>query len=526
MGQTSTICCNNDSETAGLVAAADVHPDPAEGQRQLSSSRGEAEIPRPSLVAEDGVTRVSSKQKAAKISAQLVGRSQEQLEDQMESLLDDMESTLSSFSVKYRQYRISSSPKPMKEGGGFTSVDEHLHKVIMQVRRLQQSTKKETEGFDSAMADMYLGNKRKRLRSLPDIVRKVMAEMRIARLLKSWGIERRSSFQEGSFEAQAAELPISDWSGVNPFEVETKCQQPLTLVFYGIWHNSKLPDVFKVSKDVLLDMLRAVESGYTETNPFHSRVHAAEVTLMTYQIFSMLSAIPKWQSYFSEVDLMVLILSSAIHDIGHPAVNNDFMVKTKSDMALRYHDTAVLENFHLATAFELMKQKGVSLLEHKLPSPPVNSLRRRVIDIVLATDMAVHKRHIDRLTEEIEKAETDLDVDKRFLEQYIVHMADIGHALRPAEQHQEWTKRVSQEFYTQGDREKELGFTPLALFDREKAPPLGKGQHGFVTFVVQPLWMPLGGLLGHEADCANRCLQANIECWKEMAEQEEAEERE
>eukprot|EP00931_Biecheleriopsis_adriatica_P007198 TRINITY_DN108506_c0_g1_i1.p1 TRINITY_DN108506_c0_g1~~TRINITY_DN108506_c0_g1_i1.p1 ORF type:complete len:577 (+),score=130.06 TRINITY_DN108506_c0_g1_i1:90-1820(+) len=511
MGQ-SYACCTDESQTAELVAAADVLADPA-------LIFDDPATPKALAVDNHGFS-TSSASKARK--------TQEQLEAEMESLLDDMESAVTSFSVQYRQYRTTSAPRRSRVG--FTSADENLHKAILQFRRVDQLDRtnrpSKTGEENGELLDMYLGKKKKRLKSLPDIVRKVMAEVRIARLLNQWGRKsRRASFIKGSFEAEAAELRIDTWDGVNPFEVDTKFQEPLTMVFYAIWLNSNLQHVFKVGKNELLDMLRAIESGYTAANPFHSRVHAAEVTLMSFQCFAVLSGMQKWESYFSEIDLMVLIFAAAIHDIGHPAVNNDFMVKTKSDMALRYHDSAVLENFHLATAFELMKQKGVSMLEHKLPSPPVNSLRRRVIDIVLGTDMAVHKNHIEKMSSEMEKAKTDQDIDKRTLEKYLMHMADIGHALRPVEQHQEWTRRVSQEFYTQGDREKELGLVPLALFDREKAPPLGKSQYGFLKFVVEPLWIPFSGLLEEEAKPGDDFLQENIQVWKAMADEEEAEEQ-
>ncbi|CAE8650961.1 unnamed protein product, partial [Polarella glacialis] len=165
---------------------------------------------------------------------------------------------------------------------------------------------------------------------------------------------------------------------------------------------------------------------------------AAEVTLSSYYFWSSLSEQPGFQDYFTEVDLLVWLVSTAVHDIGHPAVNNDFLVKTKSSLALRYHDRAVLENFHIATAFELMKEKGVALLDHNMPSPPSSSLRNRVVEIILATDMAVHKSLVEDFAKEVQRNKNRQDIDKLLLEKTFVHMADIG-------------------------------FTPIPLFDREKA---------------------------------------------------------
>lgn len=102
------------------------------------------------------------------------------------------------------------------------------------------------------------------------------------------------------------------------------------------------------------------------------------------------------------------------------------------------------------------------MLDHNLPSPPVTSLRRRIVEIVLATDMAVHKKQVDDMARSVERHTNRQEIDKRMLEQYIVHTADVGHPFRPVPQHQEWARRVNEEFLQQGDREKELGFTPIA----------------------------------------------------------------
>ena len=46
-----------------------------------------------------------------------------------------------------------------------------------------------------------------------------------------------------------------------------------------------------------------------------------QVTLMTYQIWSYLSK-GAFKGYFEQVDLLVVLLAAAIHDIGHPGTNN------------------------------------------------------------------------------------------------------------------------------------------------------------------------------------------------------------
>lgn len=406
--------------------------------------------------------------------------------------------------------------------------EERLHAIYLLLRRLRagssgklQDAEKEKENI----ARMHLGRRAtKRFKNFPGIVRKVTAEIRLARVLKSWqkdlgfaGAPKQGSFE--NFHVEASKLQTGVWDGVDVFDLDRKCSEPLALIFLSIWKEKGLSTLCKAKEARVMDLVRQIEKGYI-ANPYHNRMHAGEVMLMAYQFWSLMSSMPAFEGYFEEVDLLVVILAAAIHDIGHPGVSNDFMVKTKTDVALRYHDMSVLENFHLATAFEIMRDTGVSMLEHNLPSPPVASLRSRVVEIVLATDMAVHKSVLESLESELRTNQRKQDVDKLVLEKAMVHMADIGHPLRPVEAHQRWTKRINEEFFAQGDREKELGFTPLPLLDRSKAPPVGKGQLGFLKFVIEPLWLQVSTFLGPRAKPASLYYQRNMRAWQAIADTE------
>jgi len=248
------------------------------------------------------------------------------------------------------------------------------------------------------------------------------------------------------------------------------------------------------------------------------------VTLTAYYLWSQLAAQQGWQDYFVEVDLLVLLVAAAIHDVGHPAVNNDFMIKTRADLALRYNDKSVLENYHAATAFRSMRDRGIDLLEHNLPSPPPGALRTRVIDMVLATDMEFHKQTVCALQSEVQNNANVQDIDKLVLERNIIHMSDIGHPLRPKDQHKEWSRLLTEEFFAQGDREKALKLQPIQLFDRDRAPSLAKGQLGFLNFVVMPTWKTMRLVLGDEgAAPPDECLRENISGWEAEAARESEE---
>ena len=86
---------------------------------------------------------------------------------------------------------------------------------------------------------------------------------------------------------------------------------------------------------------------------------------------------------------MAALIAAAIHDVDHPGRNNSFLVNSSDKLAILYNDDSVLENHHLAVAFQLLQDSSCNFLEN-LKSTQVKALRKMIIDMVLATDMDKH----------------------------------------------------------------------------------------------------------------------------------------
>jgi len=361
--------------------------------------------------------------------------------------------------------------------------------------------------------------------SFRDVARKVRLGNRV---IGHWRLATEESAKRCFLErnlTQESLKCIDTWDGMDPFQEEKEHGQPLVKVFMTIWTRRKMKNLSSNDDKKVHDFAEAVEERYRK-NRYHNSIHAADVTLAVHSWVTQVCENTDTREFFTGVDMLVSLVASAIHDIDHPAVNNDFLIKSRDPLALRYNDTSVLENYHCATAFELMQRLGVDMLKHKLPSPASAALRARVINMVIGTDMQHHQDIIDSLAAELSKEDNMQDIDKVVLEKNILHMADISHPLRPWQQHVDWSKRCTDEFLSQGDREKALGLPSLPLFDREKAPPLAKGQVGFIRFVVNPGWTTLYRILGPDADLPNQNLKDNLSEWERLAEQEEQQEAE
>ena len=62
--------------------------------------------------------------------------------------------------------------------------------------------------------------------------------------------------------------------------------------------------------------------------------------------------------------LFAIVFAAAVHDLQHPGVNNDFLIKTMHPLAVRHADQSVNEHHHLSTAFDLLLQDEFNFL-HK-----------------------------------------------------------------------------------------------------------------------------------------------------------------
>jgi hypothetical protein len=94
-----------------------------------------------------------------------------------------------------------------------------------------------------------------------------------------------------------------------------------------------LKQTYSIKTTTLTDFLKAIESGYFG-NSYHNATHAADV--MSSMFFFIERSI--LLDNMSEVDILASIIATLGHDIGHPGLNNRYMVNSKDDIALRYND--------------------------------------------------------------------------------------------------------------------------------------------------------------------------------------------
>lgn len=85
-------------------------------------------------------------------------------------------------------------------------------------------------------------------------------------------------------------------------------------------------------------------------------------------------------------------------------------------------------------------------------------------------------------------------IDKQKALSLLLHCADISHPSKTWHLHEKWTNLLVQEFFAQGDKEKELGLPFSPLCDRNNTH-IAQSQIGFINFIVEPSMGVLGDMI-------------------------------
>ena len=270
-----------------------------------------------------------------------------------------------------------------------------------------------------------------------------------------------------------------------------------------------------VNENVLAKFCRCIEKGYRPSNTYHNKIHAADVVQATTHFL-----IHSPNANLNELERFSLIISAAIHDYDHPGVNNSFLVNTEDPLAIAYNDRSPLENHHVAMAFIAMSDDSCKITK-QFRLEDQKRFRKICISTVLATDMAKNFEIVGQFKNLIQDdpkkyIKWDDNNHVELIMQMILKLGDVSHPARKFDTHYKWSQRCVEEFYTQGDKEKESNMTPLGFMDRSK-DYLPRSQVGFLQFVALPLYKPMADFCPDVVKPMIENIENNIINWKKYA---------
>eukprot|EP00741_Cyanophora_paradoxa_P015666 tig00020903_g15123.t1 len=315
--------------------------------------------------------------------------------------------------------------------------------------------------------------------------------------------------------AKVAEAAVSDaWDDFDAFTLERHAGgRPLEFLATEVGRRTSILQANAVDVKKFRTFVASVEGGYKRV-PYHSSTHAADVV----QAMSWLLHAGGLRAHLRPIDALAALTAAVIHDVNHEGRNNGFEIATQSELAMLYNDQSVLENHSLALSFAALRSPATDFVSH-LPKDQRAEFRRVIVGAVLATDMARHFEKVAEFKARVVAStlQTPPDspggqsstgsagdgetsrrgsaaaqfapltaADRGLFIALCLKVADISNAGRSRPQHVEWTSRVSEEFFLQGDEERRLGLPISPYCDRATTLP-SAATAGFLSFLALPL---------------------------------------
>ena len=297
---------------------------------------------------------------------------------------------------------------------------------------------------------------------------------------------------------------------IDPFQARTRWTVSAVL---RMFLSLGLVSHFEIPVATLTRFVLKCRDLYHKQNPFHNWRHAWSVTHCAYMILKTSGIGEKLR----REEVLAIMISCLVHDLDHPGVSSDFLIKSGSMLALQFPTKNVLEQMHFDQARLILLEGATDILVN-LEACSKKSVMWLVFKGVMSTDMGNHKRIVTSLKSRSERLtaakpsedaaasapscglETAYDFgneeDRLEIVEAIVHAADLSGQALPQAVAYEFGRRVLKEFHSQSQREKR-DHLPVTAFMTNLDDILvqAKVQLGFLNYVVEPLWNSLSCIL-------------------------------
>ena len=153
--------------------------------------------------------------------------------------------------------------------------------------------------------------------------------------------------------------------------------------------------------------LLASRKAYNSFVNYHNFRHVIDVMQAIFYCLIQLGSLPSYPpsiallgdhqakspvaALLKPFDALTLLITAIGHDVGHPGVNNAFLVALNAPLAQLYNDKSVLEAFHCAAYSQILRRYWKAAFE----DIPMRSL---MINSILATDMGMHFHYMKELS--------------------------------------------------------------------------------------------------------------------------------
>ena len=265
-------------------------------------------------------------------------------------------------------------------------------------------------------------------------------------------------------------------------------------LFRDVWammKGSNVVDVFEVDPNIFSNFISEAYKYYQKHhNTFHNFKHGVTVMNTAYHFLKE----GNLSLYFDSLSVAALMFASLMHDIGHTGHSNRFEDNSRSQLAIVYNDTSILEMHHASLAFKILLHEDNNIFK-TMDKDDYFIFRKYVIKGILSTDIKYHVSDREKLQSKIDSTSfkpyaTSTDIsDFLLLFGVLVHCADLYTPTKNYPWSLEWARLLNIEFVNQVKKEQALGLPVTPWYAKLSDPTeMAKSEKSFISKVVRPLW--------------------------------------
>nr|CAD7401018.1 unnamed protein product [Timema cristinae] len=267
----------------------------------------------------------------------------------------------------------------------------------------------------------------------------------------------------------------------------------------------------KFNKNSLVRFTLTVKKNYRRI-PYHNWTHGFSVAN---SVFCIIKHSP---NLFTTNEALAMYVGSLCHDLDHRGKNNKFMLETESPLAAIY-STSIMEHHHFNQTVTILQQKGHNIFS-KLTSSEYKQVLDNIKHCILATDLAMfflNKTTLNELVTEDQFSWSNHE-HRLLLKALTMTGSDLSASAKPWDLQMKTVRVIFEEFYEQGDAERDSGRIPNSMMDRRQPDQQAASQVGFLTGICVPCYNLLYRLIPTTKPLLDQC-EANLKRWIEINEE-------
>ncbi|XP_045784288.1 probable 3',5'-cyclic phosphodiesterase pde-5 [Maniola jurtina] len=271
---------------------------------------------------------------------------------------------------------------------------------------------------------------------------------------------------------------------LDPYELDhlQKCKAALKM--FDI-----LFDISKFDSTAVTKFILTVKKNYRMV-PYHNFDHGWSVAHTMYVILKN-----DYEHRFDYKMKLALFVACLCHDLDHRGYNNDYLKETEAPLAAMY-SSSPLEHHHFSITVTILQQDGHNIFS-QLSREDYKEVLEHIKQNILATDLAVFStnlaqfKHIFAENSDQQTFNWEILRNRKLAMALSMTASDLSASAKPWTIQMKTVEVIFEEFYLQGDKEREANKTPIPMMDRTKPDDKPTSQVAFLNHICIPCYSML-----------------------------------